>query len=209
MKILPASQICPSRGVASAFTLIEVMAAVSVFALLTAAMIATQFFGFRMFTLASNRGTMTTDGRQTVDQIRDAIRQAQTIYVGSCSPTNPSSFVNATNTQSGSALQIFSTTNATPYVIYYLDNSNGVTNYLKAYTVPASGQPTTTLLAAYITNTVIFYAENYQGVVLNNNSDNRVINVVLQFYQFAYSTRTGVVNSAYQLRTRATQRILN
>lgn len=200
--------ICRCRKSACAFTLVEVMVAVAVFTLLFTAMIATQLFAFRIYTLAANRGSMTTDSRQTMDQIRDTVREAQTLYVGNCSPGNATSFVAATNTQSGNALKVFSTTNTTPYVIYYLDTSTA-TNYLKSYTVSAGNVATTNTLAGYITNTVIFYAEDYRGNVLTDNNDNRVIDVVLQFNQYAFASGAGTVNSAYQLRTRTTQRTLN
>jgi prepilin-type N-terminal cleavage/methylation domain-containing protein len=208
MNILSVSQIGPPRRVARAFTLVEMMTAVGVFALLAAAVVATQMFAFRIYTLSANRLIITSDGRHVMDQIRDAIREAKTLYVGNCANGFPGSFVIAANLQSGNALQVFPSTNAAVYVIYYLDDSNAVTNYLKAFTVPASGQRTIITLASGMTNKVIFYAEDYQGFVLTNNADNRVIKALLQFMKQAYAG-TGTVRSAYQLRTWATQRILN
>lgn len=211
MKNPAPSQVCPRRRSSRAFTLIELMVVVAIFAMLMAAMVSSQLYGLRVAALGANQASMTTYGRQTMNQIRDAVRGAQTLYVGSCSSTNPASFSPSTTAQQGGALQVFSTTNlGPPYVIYYLDNSNARTNYLKSYTVnTTNGAAVTAVLAAYMTNTVVFYAEDFQGNVLTNNSNNRVIDVLLKFNQYAFINRGNTVQGSYQLRTRVTQRTLN
>src|SRR5476651_2679537 len=107
MRLLTTSQICPPRRALDAFTLVEMMIAVGVFALLIAAMVTTQLYGFRIYTLAQNRVQMTQDGRQTMDQIRDAIREAKTNYIGTCASGDPLSFAIAATLQSGNALKVF------------------------------------------------------------------------------------------------------
>lgn len=211
MKTSSNTPIGSPRGTTRAFTLVEVMMAVAITSLMLLAMICSQIYGLRVAALATNRISTVSDGRQTMDQIRDAVRSGQTIYIGSCSPTNPASFILATNAQQGAAMQVFSTTNSSgpPYIIYYLDNSNAGTNYIKSYTVSSNGTAVTQTLAAYVTNTVIFYAEDYLGNVLTNNVNNRVIDVLFQFNQYGFAAGSGSFNSSYQLQTRTTQRTLN
>lgn len=194
-----------------AFTLVEMMIVVGIMLIFLLGMVFTQMYGLKVATLATNRASMSSYGRQAMDQIRDAVRGAQSVYIGTCSPTNPASFTRATGAQQGAALQVYSTTNiGPPYVIYYLDNSNARTNYIKSYTLnSASGAAVTQTLAAYVTNTVVFYAEDYLGNVLSNNVNDRVIDVLFQFNQYAFVNKNNVFTTSYQLRTRTTQRVLN
>ena len=198
------------RKNSGAFTLVEMMIVVGIMLILLLGMVFTQMYGLKVATLATNRASMSSYGRQAMDQIRDAVRGAQNVYIGNCSPTNPASFTRATGAQQGAALQVYSTTNiGPPYVIYYLDNSNARTNYIKSYSVDASNVTSIQTLAAYVTNTVVFYAEDYLGNVLTNNVNNRVIDVLFQFNQYAFVNKNNLFTTSYQLRTRTTQRVLN
>jgi uncharacterized protein (DUF2062 family) len=63
----------------------------------------------------------------------------------------------------------------------------------------------TTVLAQHITNSVIFFAEDHLGNVLTNNQNNRVIHLMLEFFQ---PQRQGVVADYYKLETSVTRRVL-
>ena len=207
------------RRTASAFTLIEMMVSVGIYlSLFIGVMVAIQLFGLRVYTLAATKLTATADGRKAMNQMRDDIRQAKTLQVGKLgTPGSPTTFTNliGTNLAQGTALQIFPTTNALPYTIYYLDTSTS-TNYLKVYSVNSNNVATTVKLASYITNSIIFEAEDYGGhPVTNSLQNNQVYSLTLQFYQWEYPIAfTGPGHALneynyYQLRTKVCRRALD
>lgn len=222
MKLFSTIAITPRRNRISAFTLVEMMVSVGIFlGLFVGVMIAIQIFGLRVYTLAATKLSATADGRKAMNQIRDDIRQAKTLQVGNLGTAgDPTTFAAnpATNLAQGIALQIFPTTNSRPYTIYYLDTttaSGTAVNYLKYYTVSSANVATTTILTKYITNSIIFDAEDFQGnLVTNNLQNNQVYGVNLQFYQWEYPVGYigGVGFNAYdfyQLRTKVCRRALD
>ncbi len=205
-----------------AFTLAEMLIAFAIFMMVVGAMVYMQLLALRIYTLAATKLSATSDGRKAMYLIREQIRMGKTIQVGNCTSAGGPSFtaVSGTNIARGNALQIYPTTNVTPYVIYYLDTGT-TTNKLVAYNVRlnfsgtnVSGSNVSRLvLASYITNTIIFDAEDYRGNILTNDSrNNRVYGVTLQFYQWEYpvgSVGAGAMYDYYQLRTRATRRAID
>src|SRR5208283_706139 len=122
------------------FTLVEMAVTVGVFLFIfTGVWVAIQIFGLRIYALAATKLVATTGGRQALNQIREQIREARTVYVGTCSSVSASSFQLITNTQpqQGNALIIYPTTNTTWYSIYYLDTST-TTNRLMQFNVTNS-----------------------------------------------------------------------
>jgi hypothetical protein len=208
----------PHRTNISAFTLVEMMVSVWVYLFIfIGVMIAIQIFALRVYTLSATKLSATSGARKTLDQIRDDIREAKTLQVGNVQTAgNPNSFAATANNAlaEGNALQIFPTTNTVPYTIYYLDTS-AATNYLKQYVVTSTGTNTTTL-ASYITNTIIFDAEDFQtNIIVNNPKNNQVYRMTLQFYQWEYpiafiGTNVGLNEYGYyQLRTRVCRRAID
>jgi hypothetical protein len=69
-------------------------------------------------------------------------------------------------------------------------------------------------LVGYITNTIVFDAEDFQGnIVTNNPKNNQVYHMTLQFYQWEYPI--GFIGGSgfnaydfYQLRTRVCRRAI-
>jgi len=217
MKLFPNIQNRTRRTNISAFTMVEMMMTVGIFLFIfTGVMVAIQVFGLRVYTLAATKLSATNGARNTLDQIRDAIREAKTLQVGNVPVGGtPTSFnaISGTNAAMGNALQIFPTTNATPYSIYYLDQSSS-TNYLREY-ISTSTATNIKTLAGYITNTIIFDAEDFQGnIVSNNPKNNQVYGLTLQFYQWEYPIAYvgGIGLNAYdhyQLRTKVCRRALD
>lgn len=179
----------PSARIAG-FTLVETMVSLWIFIIIfVGVMVGLQVFGLRTYTLGATKLSAAACGLKVLDHIRDDIRQAKVVNVGTLTTTSdPSTFTNpATGYNTGSALQIYPTTNATAWTIYYLDTSTPGTNYLKmASTTDGSTFSVPTTLASYITNQIVFDAEDYQGNILTNNTDNRVIRMELDFYQWEY-----------------------
>ena len=209
----------PRRTSIAAFTLVEMMLSGGIYlSLFVSVMLAVQLFGLRVYTLAATKLTATADGRKALNQIRDDIRQAKTLQVGTLGTAGDATTFSAltgTNLAQGTALQIFSTTNSLPYSIYYLDTSTS-TNYLKVYMVDSHNAATTVKLAGYITNSIIFRAEDFMGnAVTNSLQNNQVYSLTLKFYQWEYpiafvGTGHGLNEyNYYQLRTRVCRRALD
>ena len=217
MKLFPNNQISPRTKNISAFTLVEMMMSVWIYLFIfIGVMVAIQIFALRVYTLAATKLSATTGGRETLNQIRDTIREAKTLQVGNCTTAGATSFsaVSANNAAQGNALEIFPTTNSLPYTIFYLDTSTP-TNYLDEYIVTSTGT-NLTQLASYITNTIVFDAEDFRGnVVTNNPKNNQVYGMTLQFYQWEYPIAFVGTNNGlneydyYQLRTKVSRRALD
>jgi hypothetical protein len=181
-----------------------------IFGLLVAGLVAAQIYGMRVYTLVAAKLAAADGARQVVSQLRDQIREANSIYIGNCS-SDWTTYEDVTNGyEQGNAIEIYPTTNTTPFYICYLDTTTG-TNRLVLYN---GGLGTSQQLANFITNRVIFDAEDLYGNILTNNQNNRVIRVTLQFSQWEYAAnRVGGTNfnayNFYQLRMSATRRSID
>ena len=75
----------------------------------------------------------------------------------------------------------------------------------------ASGSSAATVVASFVTNALVFRAEDFLGNVLTNNQDNRVIKMTLEFYQLQYPIvriGPGYLYDYYRLQTRITRRAI-
>src|SRR5215472_16358223 len=163
----------------------------------------------RVYTLAATKLVATAGARHAMDEIRDQVREANEVDIGNCSSDWTSFSVITNGAQQGNALEIFPTTNSTPYLIFYLQT--GGTNQLMRYD---SSLDTTQQMANFITNEVVFDAEDLWGNIQTNNVNNRVIRITLQFSQWEYPIgRVGGTNfnsyNLYQLRSRVTRRAVD
>jgi type II secretory pathway pseudopilin PulG len=200
----------------SAFTLVEMMISVGVYLIIfIGVMVAIQIFALRVYSLAATKISATAYGRKALNQVRTDIQQAQYLQVGTLGTAgDPTTFspVAASGGAQGGALQVYSTTNVgIPYTIYYLDTS-ATPYYLRAYMVDSNNVATTNALVGYVTNLIVFNAEDFQGnLVTNNMLNNQVYRMVLQLSQWEYPIAYIGGNSYnaydyYQLRTRVCRR---
>ncbi|HEY5043908.1 MAG TPA: hypothetical protein VIK53_18195 [Verrucomicrobiae bacterium] len=197
------------RPVVCAFTLVEMMMVVLVFSFMVAAIVAVQIIAMRVYTLGATKLSATTGARETMNTMRDQIRGAKIVYVGTYASgsgfTRPVPGVY----QQGNALAIGYTNNTTTnYLVYYLDNTIP-TNTLFSISNNVAG--TLNALALYVTNYYCFYAEDYKGNVLSNYLNNPVFHIVLQFDQWQYPlgfVGTNAVNAYnfYNVTTRVMRR---
>ena len=103
------------------------------------------------------------------------------------------------------SLKIYPSTNTNSFVVYYLDTAD---SKLKKASTSAT---TPVTVAEYLTNTVLFTSESYNGTILTDNQNNRVIGVDMQFYQIRYPITTigaGGYFDYYQVKTKITRRAL-
>jgi type II secretory pathway component PulJ len=221
MKLFPNIQSRINRKNISAFTLAEMMISVGIYLIVfVGVMIAIQVFALRIYTLAATKLSATGEARKALNQIRDDIRQAKLLAVGTLTTVgNPTTFtaIAAPGLAQGYALKVWSTTNypGAPYTVYYLDQS-AATNYLRSYMVDSNSVVTSNTLVGYITNTLVFDAEDYLGnIVTNNVKNNQVYKLTLQFSQWEYpiafiGTNQGLNEyNYYQLRTRVSRRAID
>jgi hypothetical protein len=206
------------------FTIVEMLVAMAGFILLIAAVVSIQLFAVRMFQLAATKLTATEDGRKTVNFIREQVREAKLIYIGTYSGTNTGTgtfaVVDDTN-QVGSALFISTNNTASSGTIFFQDPvaNNLCSISMNNATLSPDGSTITGTVSGYATdalfvtnNSNVFQAEDFQGNILTDNSNNRIIHVTLQFSQLEYPV-AGIGASAmydyYQLHTRATRRTID
>ena len=149
-------------------------------------MVGLQIFGLRVYTLAATKLSATADARKTLNALREEIRSAKMVYVGTYANGAFSRIANGLP-QTGNALEIYSAdTNDMPGtmpVVYY-QSSSGSTNAL--YSVSNN---VVSMMANYVTNYYVFTAEDYQTNTLTSYDNNPVIRVTLQFYQWEYPHR--------------------
>jgi type II secretory pathway pseudopilin PulG len=218
MKITPNIQTRSQRGRSTGFTLMETMISVWIFLIIfIGIMVALQIFGLRVYTLGATKLSATAGAVKVLNHIRDDIREATTVNVGNVTSSTASTFTNPpTGLNVGNALQIFPDTNTATWTVYYLDSST-TTNYLKISSTADGGNTFSApvSLASYITNQIVFDAENFQGTILTNNVNNRIIRMELDFYQWEYPIGyVGGVNGLnaydyYRLTTKVTRRLID
>ncbi|HEV2330880.1 MAG TPA: prepilin-type N-terminal cleavage/methylation domain-containing protein [Verrucomicrobiae bacterium] len=188
-------------------SLVEVMIVMGIFSLLVAGMVAGQLYSLRVYTQVATKLGATAGAREVMNGLRDQLREANAVYIGNCS-SDWTSYADVTNgAQQGNAVEIYPTTNTTKYLICYLDTTAG-TNRLMLY---SSALGSVQQLASFITNRVVFDAEDLYGNILTNNQNSRVISMTLQFSQWEYPIGGTNFNSFnyYQLRTSATRRSID
>jgi prepilin-type N-terminal cleavage/methylation domain-containing protein len=188
-----------------AFTIPEMMIVMAIFSLLMVALMACQLFGARLKVYSETKLTATAAGRMALNQVRNEIRSGKILTIGT---GDGLSFTNIPDNtvQVGNALEINPTTNTAGYIRYYLDTND---NSLKRVT-SLNAQPQT--LASFVTNRLVFQAEDFRGNVLTNDQNNRVIRMTLEFYRWEYPIATagsGAMYDYYRLQTRITRRTID
>ncbi|HVU27862.1 MAG TPA: prepilin-type N-terminal cleavage/methylation domain-containing protein [Verrucomicrobiae bacterium] len=183
---------------ACAFTLVEMMVTVAVFALVVIAMISLQVFGLRVNSITTAKTRFTGDSLKSLDQIRGLVWGAtNSVQIGNFNTgTGKFTPVASTNAQIGNALQI--SNNASDYTTFYLNTSSNIL-YKKILT------NTATPIAHSVVNSQPFQAEDYKGSNIVAGSEHYTIHMTLSFSNMNYSVPTNV-QDFYQLETRATPR---
>jgi len=188
-----------------AFTLNEILTVVAIFGLLVLATVASQLFGLRMYQISQSKLTITAGARSVLNHARDEIRSGKYLYIGA-GTSGSFTPVSGNNVQAGNALKICATSDTNSYVYYFRDDGDSC---LKRR---VSGSTETQVLARYVTNEVVFQAEDFEGNILTNALNNRVVKVTLQFLQPEYpvaSMAHGGKYNCYQLQTSISRRSID
>jgi type II secretory pathway pseudopilin PulG len=207
MKIL--SHVPSARGsdggpAMRSFTLPEIMVVSAIFFMLLAGLIASQMFGLRLYYVTQTKLAATANARRALDRVRDDVRSGKLLYIVN---GNASSFAHISNNLAhiGNGLLVCASTNTNNFVLYYRDANDSC---LKRVT---NGSSQVEVLANYITNQFVFQAEDYRGIVLTNDQNNRVIRLTMQFYQWEFPVAQvgqGAMYDYYQLQSKITRRLI-
>ena len=159
------------------------MVAMAIFSLGVVAVIELHLFGLRQSQLVLSKLGATDQARIAFGRMLDDVRSAKMWQVGD---VPDSAFIAVPNgqLQQGGALKLYSTTNSTPYILYYFNDDK--TELRRATDDNANYD----ILADHLTNSVFFRAEDYQGQVKTDLSYKYVIGIVLHFQQFQYPQTT-------------------
>lgn len=193
-------------GVASrrGFTLPEILISTGIFVFLIAGLLSSHIFGIKLFEISKAKLVASEDARKAVSSMVTEIRNAKILRIGNGTLTSFTE-VGVDSSQVGSAIQIYPTTNTNTYVRYFWSN---VDKKLKRTT---NGTSAFEVIANSVSNQMVFSAEDYAGNILTNNENNRVISLLLQFYQLEnplIPIGPGNYYDYYQLRTKITRRTL-
>ncbi len=180
------------------FTLPEVLIAATLFILLMGGVIAANLFGMRMSQLTQTKLKAGDDARKALGMLTDEIRCAKAISLGNVSNGVFVALLDG-DAQTSTALMVQQTTNASNYVIYFV-NAND-----RSFRRTLSSGRGTSVVAASVTNSTVFTALDCLGKVLTNNQNNPVIHVALEFYRAQPNLPTP---DYYKLETAATRRVL-
>jgi hypothetical protein len=161
--------------------------------------------GLKLYGLTKAKLGASDMARNAINGLISEIRSAKSVDVGNgdiatfaqCAEGLP---------QRGNAVLIYPTTDTNTWIKYYLDLTS------KKLLRTTNGATVREIVAEFITNQVVFAAEDYTGTAITANQNNRVISLSLQFYQVQYPVTPigspGAYFDSYQLRTKITRRTL-
>lgn len=178
-----------------AFTLAEMMVALTIFTVVMLGMVGVQMFGMRYDELVNSKLGASDKSRMGFDKLASDIRGAMVWKIGTGSTNNFTQCTTNTS-QVGNSLQISYTsyTNPTSYDVRYWFDTN---NAWLCRMVSGSTQPS--IIASSLTNTtsssMTFRAEDYQGNLATDWLFKYVIVTTMEFAQYQYPlTKVGPGN---------------
>lgn len=234
MKFLSNNPVAGRPSDRRAFSLVEMLVAVTIFSLIIISTVAMQIYASRVYTLAATKLSATSGAREALNDVRDKVRQGQLVYVGNYfistgNPIQDFTPIADGSLQQGNALMIYpSSTSTNTFTLMFLQPGNGSTNFA---TVNSSGANINTnclmleiytngicqvsnSVISYITNQYIFSAQDYANNVLTNNVNNRVIQIQMFFSEWEYPIAFIGSNQFnaydyYRIQTRVTRRLID
>ncbi len=187
-----------------AFTLPEAMTTMAVFFLVLAGVIASHLYGLRMYQITTPKLGASDEARIAVSKLVNDIRSARMVRLGNGS-LNSFTEVGVDSLQKGSAIQVYPTYDTNLYVRYFWDSAD------QKLKVTTNGSAAVLVVANSVSNQLVFTAEDFAGQILTNNYNNRIIGLMLEFYQIQYpkmAVGPGNYYDYYRLRTRIARRTI-
>jgi hypothetical protein len=193
----PSERSSPDR---CAFTITEIMTSMAIFSLVMLGVLYSHLFGLRVFNISATRLSASQSSRAALNRVCEDIRSGKLLYVGNGSSTG---FTNVPLNipRLGNALEIFPSVSTNAFIRYFMDAN---AKALKRFD-SSSGNVQT--IAPFITNQIVFSAEDYAGNTLTNDQNNRIIRLDLEFYQWEFPVaQVGAYYDSYHLQTRIARR---
>jgi hypothetical protein len=210
---LPSSNVRTSRG-EYAFTFVEALIASTTLVILVASVIMCNLYGLAMAKRQAIWLGASSDAVQAIGTLTADIRSAVSMQVGSYQ-SGAFTQCSITNSQTGSALMIFSTSNSTPWTLYYYDT---VTSnlYRTNYNGPGVSGDYKMVSANPITNdsTRPIFSEldtSGMGTLITNYNSLAPVSIYLSFIKLQNPQviiEDGSLVDLYQLTTTVTPRLV-
>jgi len=204
MNILYSTSLKSSRP-KGAFTLVEILITMVTVTIVLSGAMAAYMYGLKMVQFIQPKLTASDDARKSVSLLTEEIRSAFDVKVGNrvgstFTPVAPFTL------QQGNAIRIFASANTNQFVFYFWDVND------KTVKRTTNNATFTAVIAAAVTNEMVFAAEDLFGNVLTQDVNNRVIATTLRFYQLQYpkvAVGPGNYYDWYQVQCRVTKRTLD
>ena len=180
------------------FTLTELLVSVAILSVVLAGVLFAHVFGLSMFQVTKTKLNATDDTRKVLGKLAQEIRTSRATAIGNVKAGNFEGLLDGEK-QQGTALMIHSSTNASKFIIYFVNPSDQ--SLRRTTSTPGSA----VILAESVTNALVFSARNHSGTILTNNQNNRVVHVNLEFYQPRSHLQQA---DYYKLETSVTRRAL-
>lgn len=186
------------RGSGSGFTITELLVAVAILSVVLAGVLFAHVFGLSMFQLTKAKLNALDDTRKVISKMTQEIRACRATSIGNVKAGEFEALLDSEK-QQGTALMIRPSTNASKFIIYFVNPSDQT--FRRTTSTPGSA----VIIAESVTNSLIFSARNHSGTVLTNNQNNRVIHATLECYEPRSHLQ---VADYYKLETSVTRRAL-
>jgi len=189
-----------SRRLARAFTLVEIIIALTVFLFVIAGVLFAHIYGLKMFQMTNTKLLVTQWTRETVENLADQIHACTSVTIGNMDTNGNFTGLLNGETQVGNGLQIYfySTGETNTYFVNLADQTFRLN-------VGTSNSSSTVILANSVTNVLPFSGQDFSGNILTNSQNNQVTHVTLEFYHPASYL---VSEDYYKLETSAKQRLV-
>ena len=162
-----------SRGI-QAFTLSQVLVAMGIFTLVVTGIVVSQIGGMKLLNQVETGLRAIEDTQKALNRIVPEVQSAKYVLIGTGTSNTFTSAASGA-LQQGNAIQLITSTNTNSYIRYYRDTKD---SFLKRTT---NGTTLLNVVTNAATNTIIFYAENYAGTILTNQSSAFILGMQLNF----------------------------
>lgn len=186
----------------AAHTLAELLVGIGVFSVMVVGLLSLHMFGLRQDQLVQSKLGASDQSRRAFSKLLSEVRGSKVIRVGNGTQNSFSVIPNG-NPQRGTGLQLSLTTATNNYIRYYYDTNSAELRRME------SGVSGYKVIADHLTNSLLFYAEDYRGSNLYDGTHSYAIHTILQFYQYQYpltKVGPGYLFDYYKLDFRATRR---
>jgi hypothetical protein len=152
-----------------------------------------------MYEIARVKLGASDKARKAISALSDEIRRAKIVKVGTIT-SGVFKEVGLNLPQQGNVIQIYTTSDTNKFVRYFRDTDQALKRM---------SNNLTTVVAASVTNKVVFTKENATGTILTNDMGKYVVGMTLQFCDLDFMSASSSSNNLYdnyELKTKITPR---